>query len=89
MHVVEMDVPCATCGLTDDPLHTLLCDGRGCTRAYHLHCLQPPLTAVPKGQWLCPICSEQWKVSEAGSRELARALYEEDMRRQRNLRRTR
>ena len=36
---------------------------------------------------LCPTCTERWHASDAGSRELARALYEEEMREVRNLRR--
>ncbi|XP_036374130.1 PHD finger protein 21B-like [Megalops cyprinoides] len=30
-----------------------------CTRAYHLDCLQPPLSAPPKGTWLCPKCQKK------------------------------
>ena len=81
------DVPCAVCGLRDDPSHTLLCDGEGCEKAYHLHCLQPPLSQVPTGTWLCPECNARWRETEAGSRQLARALYEAEVREKRNLRR--
>ena len=24
--------------------------------AYHIACLQPPLPAVPEGDWFCPAC---------------------------------
>ena len=41
------------------------------------------------GKWLCPVCMESWYASEAGSRQLARELYEEEMRTARNLRRQR
>ncbi len=34
----------------------LLCDGLGCKNAYHTLCLEPPLLAVPEGDWLCPLC---------------------------------
>ena len=68
--------------------HTLLCDGEGCgSPAYHLYCLQPPLAVVPRGKWYCAACTERWHASEAGSRQLARALHEEEMRSARNLRR--
>ncbi|KAJ6668441.1 hypothetical protein lerEdw1_011923 [Lerista edwardsae] len=30
-----------------------------CPRAYHLHCLDPPLKSVPKGIWVCPKCQEK------------------------------
>ena len=82
-----VDTPCAECGGCHDPTQTLLCDGDGCDRAYHLSCLKPPLEHVPAGKWLCPGCTERWNASEAGSRELARSLYEQEMREARNLRR--
>lgn len=25
-------------------------------QGFHLHCLEPPLESVPKGQWLCDAC---------------------------------
>lgn len=34
----------------------LCCDG--CERAYHLQCVQPPMTEVPKGDWFCAHCQE-------------------------------
>lgn len=30
-----------------------------CPRAYHLGCLDPPLTTVPEGVWLCPKCQHK------------------------------
>jgi hypothetical protein len=37
----------------------LNCDvGQVCTKGYHIRCLDPPLTAVPKGEWLCRACRE-------------------------------
>ncbi|KAL1518666.1 hypothetical protein AB1Y20_002954 [Prymnesium parvum] len=51
------DIPCEECGEADSgDDEMLLCDGDGCPRAYHLHCLTPPLGGVPEGQWLCPVC---------------------------------
>ena len=44
------------CGVCYDGGELLLCDEPGCTNAYHLGCLTPPLHAVPKGKWLCPAC---------------------------------
>jgi hypothetical protein len=32
----------------------LLCDS--CDAPWHTFCLDPPLTAVPEGDWLCPAC---------------------------------
>ena len=28
-----------------------------CDYPYHLGCLDPPLSAVPDGEWFCPPCS--------------------------------
>jgi len=40
----------------DDQREVLLCDGP-CMRAYHLECLEPPLTEVPEDEdWFCPQC---------------------------------
>ncbi|XP_048585248.1 PHD finger protein 21A isoform X2 [Nematostella vectensis] len=34
----------------------LMCDT--CTLVYHLSCLDPPLTTIPTGMWICPKCKE-------------------------------
>ncbi len=34
----------------------VLCDG--CNLGWHTFCLQPRLTGVPVGVWLCPACKE-------------------------------
>ncbi len=31
---------------------------RQCDGPYHLGCLQPPLSAVPDGEWFCPQCEK-------------------------------
>ena len=30
-----------------------------CDNPYHLACLDPPLDAVPEGEWFCPDCEEE------------------------------
>ncbi|XP_074661034.1 PHD finger protein 21A-like [Tubulanus polymorphus] len=42
---------CCICGSSGE---LLMCDS--CSLVYHLQCLEPPLTAVPKGLWSCPKC---------------------------------
>ncbi|XP_031561425.1 PHD finger protein 21A-like, partial [Actinia tenebrosa] len=32
----------------------LMCDT--CNLVYHLKCLDPPLTGIPSGMWICPKC---------------------------------
>ena len=48
------DTPCTSCGGTGEAARMLLCDV--CDEGWHMHCLKPVLTAVPKGQWVCPSC---------------------------------
>lgn len=35
--------------------NVLCCDN--CNLVFHTHCLYPPLTVVPEGDWLCPVCT--------------------------------
>ncbi|KAI0640772.1 RCC1/BLIP-II [Trametes meyenii] len=59
-HPVEIEVPdlCVICdkdnGDDDSPLE---CDK--CDYPYHLKCLDPPLDAVPDGEWFCPECDAE------------------------------
>ncbi|XP_041697288.2 autoimmune regulator [Coregonus clupeaformis] len=45
------DDECAVC---KDGGELICCDG--CPRAYHLTCLDPPLTTIPSGTWRCQSC---------------------------------
>ena len=59
--VLLADLACAKCGSVDaehPELGTmLLCEaqegGRVCNRGFHLRCLSPPLSRVPRGRWYC------------------------------------
>lgn len=46
---------CAACGSGDHGHVLILCDR--CDTGYHIHCLNPPLAEVPKGDWFCPSCT--------------------------------
>jgi hypothetical protein len=35
----------------------LLCDI--CNAGYHTFCLQPTLTSIPEGCWVCPVCEQR------------------------------
>ncbi|MBN3295550.1 AIRE regulator, partial [Amia calva] len=50
--VLRNDDECAVC---KDGGELICCDG--CPRAFHLSCLEPPLTAIPSGTWRCQFCS--------------------------------
>ena len=43
------------CRVCKDGGELLCCDS--CTSAYHTHCLNPPLSEIPDGDWKCPRCS--------------------------------
>ncbi|CAG5896719.1 unnamed protein product [Menidia menidia] len=45
------DDECAVC---KDGGELICCDG--CPRAFHLACLEPPLTSIPSGPWQCEWC---------------------------------
>ena len=46
-------------GLSFFLLVDALAEREQCEFPYHLGCLEPPLDAVPEGEWFCPKCSEK------------------------------
>ena len=48
-------LPCEICGSPDDGPVMLLCDS--CGTGWHTFCLQPPMSTVPEGSWICPRCT--------------------------------
>ncbi|KIJ65345.1 hypothetical protein HYDPIDRAFT_88099 [Hydnomerulius pinastri MD-312] len=61
-HPLEVDAPelCLVCEKDngdDDP--ALECDK--CDHPYHLGCLDPPLQAIPEGEWFCPKCTDEMR----------------------------
>ena len=45
---------CAGCEEGDDEQKIILCDS--CDAGYHIYCLRPKLTQIPRGNWFCPVC---------------------------------
>ena len=49
---------CSYCSEFDE-FPMLVCDE--CDEAWHLACLDPPLWAVPAGDWYCQSCWAEWE----------------------------
>ncbi|KFP06360.1 E3 ubiquitin-protein ligase UHRF1, partial [Calypte anna] len=45
---------CHICGGKQDPDKQLMCDE--CDMAFHIYCLNPPLSSIPDEDWYCPEC---------------------------------
>eukprot|EP00546_Thalassionema_frauenfeldii_P010820 CAMPEP_0178931208 /NCGR_PEP_ID=MMETSP0786-20121207/21773_1 /TAXON_ID=186022 /ORGANISM="Thalassionema frauenfeldii, Strain CCMP 1798" /LENGTH=657 /DNA_ID=CAMNT_0020608041 /DNA_START=38 /DNA_END=2012 /DNA_ORIENTATION=+ len=53
------DLKCCIC-FRGEATDEIMCDGVGCFRAYHMHCLSPVMTpekAEAEDDWFCPICT--------------------------------
>ncbi|KAM4754131.1 E3 ubiquitin-protein ligase UHRF2-like isoform 2-T2 [Cyanocitta cristata] len=59
---------CYLCGGKQDAHMQLLCDE--CNRAYHIYCLNPPLSKIPEDEdWYCPSCkNDSNEVIKAGEK---------------------
>ena len=77
---------CSACGSGEDrPGNDIvICDGEKmfkCRKAFHQLCLNPPLAAVPEGEWFCPECEhkrqnpEAYPVSEEPKRHRETSAY--------------
>ena len=71
---------CEVCGSGEDADAMLLCDG--CVAGYHIHCLSPPLAAVPDGDWYCADCdrlgARTMVLSEKKAIIVARKYYDSE-----------
>ena len=52
----SIEETCEICGSVDNEEQMLLCDG--CNGGFHLYCLDPPMTELPKQRaWFCQQCT--------------------------------
>ncbi|KAF0990617.1 hypothetical protein HZS_5753, partial [Henneguya salminicola] len=49
------------CEFCEKPGELLLCDS--CSAAYHLNCIEMTKDSVPEGDWKCPLCLKEEKIS--------------------------
>jgi len=52
---------CSNCRVPGQDEKLLFCDMCDC--AMHMHCLTPPLSKIPQGNWKCPTCEPVGKAS--------------------------
>jgi bromodomain adjacent to zinc finger domain protein 1A len=65
------------CRKKSDPEQTLLCDE--CNKGYHMYCLKPKITTVPKGDWFCVKCRpENFKETTTRKRRQVIEIEEEE-----------
>jgi len=73
-------IKCLVCSNGEDAAGNdiLLCDGKDCNAAYHMGCLTPALTSVPRGRWFCPDCT----VAQKAQQQIVRRQQREQKARQ-------
>lgn len=65
----DVDAPeiCVVCNREREDSEPLICDK--CDFPYHTGCLNPPLDAVPEGEWFCPRCDGRGGGAKRGREE--------------------
>ena len=55
----DQSTVCEVCSREKPVSQLLICDL--CAKGFHTKCLQPQLTSVPAGLWICPLCEQDGK----------------------------
>lgn len=66
------NLKCEVCKERTDSACMLVCGddyGHGCDFGYHYYCLNPPLQAIPPGEWFCQGCVLRPKTGSDAERE--------------------
>ena len=71
------DTACRVCESNERAQEILLCDGPNCKLEYHMQCLNPPLTAIPKGPFVGPCCATKTIARSPGAPKYAVASNNE------------
>jgi hypothetical protein len=82
LQVAPEEQCCVSCGSPERGDVMLLCDA--CGSGHHTFCLDPPLSAVPPGTWVCPRCTAagitkkqvEQQQDEWGERQVAQVQQE-------------
>ena len=45
---------CLVCNQSANAQDLLICDA--CDKGFHMECLEPSLSKLPEGRWICPVC---------------------------------
>jgi len=56
-------VQCQLCSSPHDETKLILCDK--CDAGYHTNCLDPQMSQIPQGEWLCPLCDSTTQASSS------------------------
>lgn len=72
---------CRVCFIDRDDEKIVMCDA--CDHAYHIYCLKPPRTMIPRGKWFCTNCEEDIRRIRK-----AKKKYEKSLRKQPELGKT-
>ncbi|KAL3316413.1 Lysine-specific demethylase 5A [Cichlidogyrus casuarinus] len=67
---------CQVCNSQRDENNLLICNTPSCQGCYHIYCLNPPLSSIPRCTWRCPKCVQKLVPTTLVETEFWRILQE-------------